>query len=232
VSTTITRLYGRAPQGEPLIQKVLHGNWKTVTFIAALRHDRVTAPFVLEGAMNGETFKAYVEQFLAPTLKKGDIVFMDNASVHMAEGVEEAIEAKGAILFYLPAYSPDFNPIEQLFAKLKSMLRKIAAYSLKQTAYTVDSLCKAIASSLTEITRSECAAYLVLLDHKFRRLFCDRGRMQHWHRSSVVAIATARKRRIVAIELGTWRCGRIGGPAGSVTTGKRKFFDCRGATWC
>jgi len=160
VSTTITRLYGRAPQGEPLIQKVLHGNWKTVTFIAALRHDRVTAPFVLEGAMNGETFKAYVEQFLAPTLKKGDIVFMDNASVHMAEGVEEAIEAKGAILFYLPAYSPDFNPIEQLFAKLKSMLRKIAAYSLKQTAYTVDSLCKAIASSLTEITRSECAAYL------------------------------------------------------------------------
>ena len=119
VSTTITRLYGRAPQGEPLIQKVL-----------------------------------------APTLKKGDIVFMDNASVHMAEGVEKAIEAKGAILFYLPAYSPDFNPIEQLFAKLKSMLRKIAAYSLKQTAYTVDSLCKAIASSLTEITRSECAAYL------------------------------------------------------------------------
>jgi transposase len=160
VSTTITRLYGRAPQGEPLIQKVLHGNWKTVTFIAALRHDRVTAPFVLEGAMNGETFKAYVEQFLAPTLRKGDIVCMDNASVHMVEGVEEAIEARGAILFYLPAYSPDFNPIEQLFAKLKSMLRKIAAYSLKQTAYTVDSLCQAIASSLTEITRSECAAYL------------------------------------------------------------------------
>ena len=113
VSTTITRLYGRAPQGERLIQKVLHGNWKTVTFIAALRNNGVTAPFVLEGAMNGETFKAYVEQFLAPTLKKGDIVFMDNASVHMVEGVEEAIEARGAILFYLPAYSPDFNPIEQ-----------------------------------------------------------------------------------------------------------------------
>jgi hypothetical protein len=86
VSTTITRLYGRAPQGERLVQKVLHGNWKTVTFTAALRHDRVTAPFVLEGAMNGETFKAYVEQFLAPTLKKGDIVFMDNASVHIVEG--------------------------------------------------------------------------------------------------------------------------------------------------
>jgi len=160
VSTTITRLYGRAPQGERLIQKVLHGNWKTVTFIAALRNNRVTAPFVLDGAMNGETFKAYVEQFLAPTLKKDDIVFMDNASVHMVEGVEEAIEARGAMLFYLPAYSPDLNPIEQFFAKLKSMLRKIAAYSLKQAAYTVDSLCAAIASSLTKISRSECAAYL------------------------------------------------------------------------
>jgi len=158
VSTTITRLYGRAPQGERLVQKVLHGNWKTVTFIAALRHDRVTAPFVLEGAMNGETFKAYVEQFLAPTLKRDDIVFMDNASVHMVEGVEEAIEARGAIPFYLPAYSPDLNPIEQLFAKLKSMLRKIAAYSLKQAAFTVDSLCEAIASCLPQISRSECAA--------------------------------------------------------------------------
>lgn len=160
VSTTITRLYGRAPQGERLVQKALHGSWKTVTFIAALRHDRVTAPFVLDGAMNGETFKAYVEQFLAPTLKRDDIVFMDNASVHMVEGVEEAIEARGAIPFYLPAYSPDLNPIEQLFAKLKSMLRKIAAYSLKQAAFTVDGLCEAIASCLPQISRSECAAYL------------------------------------------------------------------------
>jgi transposase len=159
VSTTITRLYGRAPQGERLVQKVLHGNRKTVTF-AALRHERVTAPSVLEGAMNGETFKAYVEKFLAPTLKSGDIVIMDNASVHMVDGVEEVIEARGAIPFYLPAYSPDLNPNEQLFAKSKSMLRKIAAYSLKQAAYTVESLCAAIASSLTKITRSECAAYL------------------------------------------------------------------------
>ena len=134
VSTTITRLYGRAPQGERLVQKVLHGNWKTLTFIAALRHNRVSAPFVCEGAMNGETFKAYVKQFLAPTLKRGDIVFMDNVSVHKVDGVERAIEARGAIPFYLPAYSPDFNPIEQLFSKLKAMLRKIAAYSLKNSA--------------------------------------------------------------------------------------------------
>lgn len=142
------------------MQKVPHGNWKTLTFVAALRHNRVSAPFVCEGAMNGETFTAYVEQFLAPTLKRGDIVFMDNVSVHKIDGIEEAIKARGAILLYLPAYSPDLNPIEQLFSKLKAMLRKIAAYSLKNAAFTIDSLCKAIASSLADISRSECAAYL------------------------------------------------------------------------
>lgn len=129
VSTNITRLYGRAPRGRRLVQKVSHGNWKTTTFIAALRHDRVTAPFLLEGAMNGETFKAYVEQFLVPTLRRGDTVFMDNVSVHKVAGVREAIERRGASLVYLPAYSPDFNPIEQVFAKLKAILRKVAAYT-------------------------------------------------------------------------------------------------------
>ena len=143
-----------------MIQKVPHGNWKTVTFIAALRHDRVNAPFVLEGPMTGEMFKAYVEQFLAPTLKRDDIVFMDNASVHKGEGIEEAVVARGATLFYIPAYSPDFNPIEQFFAKLKSVLRKIAAYTLKGSAFKVDGLCKAIVSCLDKIARSECAAYL------------------------------------------------------------------------
>ena len=123
-------------------------------------HNRVTAPFVCEGAMSGETFKAYIEQFLAPTLRRGDIVFMDNVSVHKVDGVEEAIEARGAIPFYLPPYSPDFNPIEQLFAKFKAMLRKIAAYSLKNSAFTINSLCKAIASCLRDISRSECAAFL------------------------------------------------------------------------
>jgi transposase len=139
---------------------VPHGNWKTVTFIAALRHDRVTAPFVLEGPMTGEMFKAYTEQCLAPTLKKGDIVFMDNVSVHKVDGIEEAIEARGAIPFYLPAYSPDLNPIEQLFAKLKALLRKIAAYTLKNRAFTVERLCKTVAWCLDQISRAECAAYL------------------------------------------------------------------------
>jgi transposase len=154
------RLYGRAPRDERLVQKVPHGNWKTITFISALRHNRVTAPFVLEGAMTGEIFRTYVKQFLAPTLKRGDIVFMDNASVHKVIGIEEAIEARGAILFYLPSYSPDFNPIEQFFSKLKAMLRKVAAYFRKGVTFTVDSLCKAISSCLDEISRSECAAYL------------------------------------------------------------------------
>jgi transposase len=159
VASNITRLYGRAPRGERLVQKVLHGNWKTTTFIAALRHDRVNAPFVLEGAMNGETFRAYVEQILAPTLRRGDIVFMDNVPVHKVAGVRDAIEARGAILIYLPAYSPDFNPIEQVFAKLKAVLRKIAAYTLKGAAYSIKHLCKTIAACLDEISRVECTAY-------------------------------------------------------------------------
>jgi len=160
VCSNITRLYGRAPQGDRLVQKVLHGDWKTTTFIAALRFNRVTAPFVLEGAMNGDTFRAYIEQILAPTLKRGDIVFMDNVSVHKVIGVREAIEARGAILIYLPAYSPDLNPIEQLFSKLKSVLRKIAAYTLKGATYSMKTLCKTITSCLNAISQAECAAYL------------------------------------------------------------------------
>ena len=160
VVTSITRVYGRAPRGERLVQKVLHGNWKTTTFIAALRYNRVTAPFVLEGAMNGETFRAYVEQILAPTLKRGEIVFMDNVSIHKVEGVREAIERRGAILVHLPAYSPDLNPIEQMFSKLKSVLRKVAAYTLKGAAYSTTTLCKTISACLDQISRAECVAYL------------------------------------------------------------------------
>ena len=117
------RLYGRAPRDERLVQKVLHGNWKTLTFIAALRHNRVTAPFVLDGAMNGEIFKAYVEQFLVPTLSRGDVVIMDNLGSHKRPAVRKAIRAAGARLLFLPPYSPDLNPIEQVFAKLKTLLR-------------------------------------------------------------------------------------------------------------
>jgi transposase len=152
-TTKMTRLYGRAPQGERLVDKVPHGHWKTTTFICGLRYNGVTAPFVLDGAMDGPHFLAYVEQILAPTLKKGDIVFMDNVSTHLVEGVEEAIEARGSRVFYLPPYSPDFNPIEQLFAKLKSFLRKMKAR-------TVDQLWKAIARFLKEVSKDECRAYL------------------------------------------------------------------------
>jgi len=152
-TTKMTRFYGRAPQGKRLVDKVPHGHWKTTTFICGLRYDGVTAPFVLDGPMDGPHFLAYVEQILAPTLKKGQIVFLDNVSTHKVDGVEEAIAARGAHTFFLPAYSPDFNPIEQLFAKLKAFLRKMKAR-------TVDTLWKAIASCLKEVSKDECKAYL------------------------------------------------------------------------
>src|SRR6267378_2670155 len=152
-TTKMTRLYGRAPQGKRLVDKVPHGHWKTTTFICGLRYDGVTAPFVLDGPMDGLHFLAYVEQILAPTLKKGQIVFLDNVSTHKVAGVEEAISARGARAVFLPPYSPDFNPIEQLFAKLKSFLRKMKAR-------TVDKLWKAIAAFLTEVSKVECKAYL------------------------------------------------------------------------
>jgi transposase len=132
---------------------VPHGHWKTTTFICGLRYNGVTAPFVLDGAMDGPHFLAYVEQILAPTLKKGDIVFMDNVSTHLVDGVEETIEACGASVYYLPAYRPDFNPIEQLFSKLTAFLRKTKAR-------TVEALWKAIASFLKEVSKEECKAFL------------------------------------------------------------------------
>lgn len=149
----MTRLYGRAPQGERLVDKVPHGHWKTTTFICGLRYNGVTAPFVLDGPMDGPHFLGYVEQILSPTLRKGDIVFMDNVSTHLVCGVEEAIEARGASVAHLPPYSPDLNPIEQLFAKLKSFLRKMKARTIEQ-------LWKAIASFLKTVSKGECKAYL------------------------------------------------------------------------
>jgi len=153
-STNMTRRYGRSARGERLVCKVPHGHWKTSTFVAALRHNRVTAPLLLDGPMNGPSFLAYVEQVLAPTLQPGDVVIMDNVSIHKVAGVREAIEARGATLLYLPPYSPDLNPIEQFFSTLKSILRKVAARS-------ITTLWQAIRSALKAFSSRECAAYLL-----------------------------------------------------------------------
>ena len=151
--TNMVRLYGRAPRGQRLVAPVPHGHWMTTTFVAALRHDEITAPCVFDGPMDGASFLTYVEHFLAPTLRHGDVVVMDNLASHKVAGVKEAIERAGATLRYLPAYSPDFNPIEQAFAKLKAALRKAAAR-------TFDALIEAIAQALADFTPKECANYL------------------------------------------------------------------------
>jgi transposase len=152
-TTNMCRLYGRAPKGKRLIASVPHGHWQTTTFLAGLRHDAMIAPLVIDGAINGELFLAYVEQMLAPTLSSGDIVVLDNLSSHKVRGVREAIEARGASLFYLPPYSPDLNPIEQAFAKLKQLLRASAAR-------TREALWNVIGQSLGRFPPYECAHYL------------------------------------------------------------------------
>ena len=152
-TTNMARRYGRAPRGQRLVASVPHGHWKTSTFLAALRHDGLTAPCVIDGAINGAAFRAYVEQFLAPTLKRGDLVILDNLSSHKVAGVREAIEARGAGLLYLPPYSPDLNPIEQAFAKFKAHLRQAAAR-------TIEALWNAIAQALRTFSSDECANYL------------------------------------------------------------------------
>jgi transposase len=152
-STNMTRRYGRAPRGERCIASVPHGHWLTSTFLAALRQDGITAPCLFDGAINGQAFRDWVEQFLAPTLRRGDIVIMDNLSSHKVSGICEAIEARGASLRYLPPYSPDLNPIEQFFAKLKTLLRKAGARSF-------DALLKAIAQILPLIRPEECTNYI------------------------------------------------------------------------
>jgi putative transposase len=125
----MTRLRGWAPKGERLVDKVPHGRWKTTTFLAALRNDRIDAPCLFDGPINGERFRAYVEQFLVPTLKPGDAVILDNLGSHKGKAVRKAIRDVGASLVFLPKYSPDLNPIEQVFAKFKTLLRKAEARS-------------------------------------------------------------------------------------------------------
>jgi transposase len=148
----MARLRGRAKRGERCRAPVPHGHWQTTTFTGALRLHGMTAPMVLDGPMNGNAFLAYVEQVLAPTLRPGDVVIMDNLPAHKPSGVRVAIEAAGATLRYLPPYSPDFNPIENAFAKLKALLRKAAAR-------TLDDLWNAIRDALPQFTPAECANY-------------------------------------------------------------------------
>jgi len=151
-TTNFTRLRGRALRGERLVDKVPHNHWKTTTFLAALRVDGLTAPLVIDGAVDGPLFLAYVRQHLAPTLRPGDAVVMDNLASHKVAGVRRAIEAVGAQLLYLPPYSPDFNPIEQVFAKLKWLVR-----SAKER--TVDGLCNLLGRLLDRFPPHECRNY-------------------------------------------------------------------------
>jgi transposase len=150
--TKMTRLYGRGPRGLRVVGKVPHGHWKTTTVVGALRAGGFVAPTVLDGPMNGAAFREYVEQQLVPALRPGDVVIMDNLAAHKAGGVREAIEGVGARLVYLPPYSPDLNPIELAFAKLKALLRAAAER-------TVDSLQETIGQLLDRFKPRECLAY-------------------------------------------------------------------------
>jgi transposase len=152
-ATNMTRLRGRSVKGQRLVAKTPHGHRKTTTFVAALRHDGITAPLVIDGAMNGEIFINYVEQFLEPTLTSNDIIIMDNLAVHKVVGVKQAIEGVGASVLYLPPYSPDLNPIEMAFSKLKALLRKAAER-------TVGKLWDRIGKILGEFSSQECQNYL------------------------------------------------------------------------
>ena len=148
----MARLRGWAPKGERCRASVPHGHWKTTTFTAGLRRDGLVAPWLLDGPMDGAAFLVYVRRVLAAELKPGDIVIMDNLPAHKMAGVRQAIEATGAGLLYLPPYSPDFNPIEMAFAKLKARLRKAAAR-------TITDLWDVVAETLKTFTPAECINY-------------------------------------------------------------------------
>jgi transposase len=148
----MARLRGRAPRGERCRAAVPHGHWKSTTFTAGLRLDGIVAPWLLDGAMDGEAFLVYLRRVLAPTLRSGDVVVMDNLPAHKVAGVREIIEAAGACIRYLPPYSPDFNPIEMAFAKLKAFLRKVAAR-------TIPELWDAVSVAIDRFEPSECENY-------------------------------------------------------------------------
>jgi len=146
------RRYGRAPTGTRCLDRVPHGHWRTATFLAALRHDQLTAPLLIDGPLDGEMFLAYVKECLGPTLHPGDLVICDNLASHKVAGVRAALAAQGAQLLYLPAYSPDLNPIELAFAKLKAALRAAAARGW-------DDLIRATADALTTFTPEHCTNF-------------------------------------------------------------------------
>jgi transposase len=152
VTTKMVRLWGRGPRGVEVIGRAPCGEWETITFVAALRHNKMTAPMVVQGAMNAEIFQAYIEQSLVPILKRGDIVVMDNVSTHKGSRIRDAIEGARATLRYLPKYSPDLNPIELAFSPFKTFLRKAAER-------TVPGLRRAIRAFLPRLGARECANY-------------------------------------------------------------------------
>jgi transposase len=151
--TNMTRTHGRALRGQRLIAKVPHGRWTTLTFLAALRHDRIDAPYVLDGPINGDHFRAWVEQHLVPTLSPGDVVILDNLGSHKGKAVRKAIRSAGAHLIFLPPYSPDLNPIEQVFAKLKTLLRRA-------NERTIENTWRRIGKLLDHFSSAECANYM------------------------------------------------------------------------
>jgi len=151
--TNMTRPHGRGERGRRLVAKVPHGRWTTLTFIAALRCDALTAPFVIDGPINGDWFLAWTREVLIPTLRPGDVVVLDNLGSHKGKAVRKAIRAAGAHLFFLPPYSPDLNPIEQVFAKLKTLLRKA-------DERTIEATWRRIGAFLDRFTAAECSNYL------------------------------------------------------------------------
>jgi transposase len=151
--TNMTRTHGRAPRGQRLVGRVPHGHWVTMTFLAALRSDGIVAPCVIDGPINGRIFLAWVIQFLVPTLRPGDIVVLDNLGSHKGQAVRRAIREAGAHLLFLPPYSPDLNPIEQVFAKLKTLLRKADERSIAAVWHRIGAL-------LSQFSSAECANYI------------------------------------------------------------------------
>lgn len=149
----MTRTRGWCPRGQPYLAKVPHGHWKTLTFLAGLRHDRIVAPLVLDGPINGATFTAWVEQVLVPTLAPGDVVILDNLGSHKGADARKAVRQAGAHLLFLPPYGPDLNPIEMMFAKLKTLIRKAEER-------TIEKIWRRIGALLDHFPPEECAAYI------------------------------------------------------------------------